>query len=330
MFFHWSTSVGTRQRPLRILIMGAGSLGSVVGGFMAKGGHEVVLVGRAPHMNAIGARGLQITGIWGDHLVDTLRVQTDLSGLGAGDFDLIVITVKSYDTGAAIEAVKPLVDGDTLVCSYQNGLGNAERIAECVGWERTFGARAIYGVWLPEEGHAEVTVIADATALGTYDDSTPSSRVREIARAMDGAGLPTVYTENIASVLWSKVAYNCALNPMSALLDVRYGALAESEDTRAIIGEVIRELYATGEAMKVVLDPSSAAEYLELFFEILIPPTAEHYASMREDFRRKRRTEIEALNGAICRYGAELGIACPVNSTLSRLVRARESHYLES
>ena len=141
---------------------------------------------------------------------------------------------------------------------------------------------------------------------------------------MNNAGLPTEYTDSIATVLWSKVAYNCALNPMSALLDVPYGSVAEGAESREIIHDVIHELYAVGHAMGISLEPETPEAYLDFFYKELIPPTATHYASMREDFRRKRRTEIDALNGAICRYGETVGIACPVNATLTRLVRARE------
>lgn len=309
---------------LRVLVMGAGSMGSVVGGFLAKAGHAVTLVGRDKHMAAIREQGLGITGIWGEHRVTSLRTQTDVTGLSKGDFDLILITVKSYDTQAAVEAVQPLVDADTLVCSYQNGLGNAEIIAEAVGREHTAGARVIFGVWLPEPGHAEVTVIANPTALGVYGSRAPAEHVHAIAQAMDAAGVPTVCTKEIATVLWAKVAYNCALNPLSALLDVPYGALVETEHTRETMREVVAELYAVGQAMDIRLKPTTAEAYMSLLFEELIPPTAAHYASMREDFRHKRRTEIEALNGAICRYGARHGIPCPTNTVLTRLVHARE------
>lgn len=313
---------------MRILIMGAGALGSVAGGFMAKAGHTVTLVGRARHIEAIARGGLRIRGIWGEHHIKELRAATDVSGLRRGEFDLIIVSVKSYDTAHAAESIAPLVDAKTLVCSYQNGLGNAETIADIVGWQHTFGARAIYGVWLPEPGLAEVTVIAQPTALGTYRPETPEDRVRAIALAMDTAGLPTVFTDRIETVLWAKVAYNCALNPMSALLDVPYGVVAERPSSRAVIVEVIRELYAVGNARQVRLEPSTAERYLDVFFNELVPPTAGHYASMREDFRLRRRTEIDALNGAICRYGEEAGIPTPVNQTLTRLVKAREHGYL--
>lgn len=309
---------------MRVLVMGAGALGSVVGGFMAKAGHTVTLIGRAAHMDAVAQNGLRITGIWGDHLIRSLVARSDTQGLKRGDFDLILIAVKSYDTASAADAALPLAGENTLVGSYQNGLGNVETIAERIGWPRTFDARVIYGAVVPEPGHVDVTVIANPTALGACRPETPAARVREIAAAMDAAGVPTVYTDEITTVLWSKVTYNCALNPLSGLLDVPYGALLHTEHTRAILREVVEEVYAVGTAMGVTLKPATAPEYVELLFNVLIPPTSAHYASMREDFRRGRRTEIDALNGAIVRYGEQHGVACPTNRMLTRLVKARE------
>ncbi len=309
---------------MRILVMGAGAIGSVAGGFMAKAGHDVTLIGRENHMRAIAKNGLHITGIWGEHHVTGLRAASTLAGHRPGDFDLILVTVKSFDTQKAVSDIAPLVDENTLVCAYQNGLGNAEIIAEAVGWHRTVGARAIFGVVVNEPGVVEVTVIANPTALGVYTQNAPEGRVRAIVAAMDAAGLPTVYSGKIATVLWGKVAYNCALNPMSALLDVPYGALLDTEHTREMMREIIAELYAVGNAMGVALEPATPEEYIDLLFNHLIPPTAAHYASMRADFLNRHRTEIDALNGAICRYASELNIPCPVNATLTRLVHARE------
>jgi 2-dehydropantoate 2-reductase len=247
-----------------------------------------------------------------------------MEGLEPGAFDLALVTVKSYDTASAVEALKPVAGESTLVCSYQNGLGNAEIIANEFGWERTVGARAIFGVAMRAPGWTDVTVIAQPTALGVYNGRAPAGRVQQLARAMNDAGLPTVYASNIATVLWAKVAYNCALNPLSALLGVPYGKLAETEHTRRIMDDVIHELYTVGGAMGIALDPPHPEAYLRLFHEELIPPTAAHYASMREDFLHKRRTEIDALNGAICRYGREHGVPCPTNTLLTRLVHAQE------
>jgi 2-dehydropantoate 2-reductase len=312
---------------MKVLIYGAGSVGSVVGGFLAKAGHDVTLVGRAGHLDAIARAGLRISGIWGEHRIQRLNTATSLDAV-SGPFDFIVVAVKSYDTRAAAESLQSFVAPETLVCSYQNGLGNAEVLAEVLGWHHVLDARVIYGVWLPEPGHAQVTVTADATAIGCYRDAVPMERIEVIARAMNSAGIPTHATDRIATFLWAKVAYNCALNPLSALLDVPYGGLLDTEDTKAVMREVVAELYAVGRAEGVALDPATAEDYVARLFGRLIPVTAGHYASMHEDFRRKRRTEIDALNGAIARLGAARSLACPTNETLTRLVHAKEHRYL--
>lgn len=309
---------------MRILVMGAGAIGSVVGGLMAKAGHEVTLIGRDPHMAAIKQDGLRISGIWGGHLVTEAHAGTDAKGLAQRSFDLILIAVKSYDTLEAARFIYPLMEAQTLVCAYQNGLGNAETIAKLVGWDRTIGARVIFGARINAPGQVEVTVIANPTALGVYHPAASESRVRNIAEAMNEAGIPTQFTDSIAAMLWGKVAYNCALNPLSALLDVPYGVLAETDYTRSIMEEVIDELYQVSHAVKVELDPPDADSYKKLLFSELIPPTATHYASMREDLQLRRRTEIEAINGAIVRNGARHGIPCPANAFLTRMIHARE------
>jgi 2-dehydropantoate 2-reductase len=309
---------------MRVVVMGAGAMGSVVGGLLASAGDEVFLVGRKPHLDAIMEGGLRISGIWGDRLVLNFAGLLEDAAEAPPEPDLVLITVKSYDTAEAVEAVAPLVGPRTLVCAYQNGLGNAETIAARFGWERTVAARAIFGARVLEPGSVEVTVIAAPTALGVLRPEAPAERVREMAAAMDAAGLPTVYRKRIETLLWSKVAYNCALNPLSALLNVPYGALAESAATRAMMADVIHELYDVGDARGVELDPPTPEAYMERFYEELLPPTAAHYASMHEDLRLGRRTEIDALNGAIAGYGEDLGAACPVNVFLTCLIHGRE------
>ncbi len=306
---------------MRILVLGAGAIGSSVGGFMAKAGHTVTLVSQQKdHVDAVNRNGLRITGIWGNHHVTGLTALTSVDRLKPGQFELISISVKSYDTGTAVESIKHLVDDRTLVLSYQNGLGNAERIAQTVGWHRTVGARVIYGARLTEPGTTDITVIAEPSALGVYSPDAPADRVREIAGAMNQAGIPTVYTDSVATKLWQKITYNSALNPLSALLDVNYGKLAESPHTLEMMREIISEIYAVGHAMNVPLDPPTAEAYFDRFINVLIPPTAAHYASMREDVRQGRRTEIDALNGAIVKYGQQCGVPTPLNLALTRLM----------
>jgi len=310
---------------MKVLVMGAGALGSILGGFLARAGHGVTLVGRPGHLDAIASGGLRVTGIWGEHRIGNLATCTSAAEAGGQDYDVAFIAVKSYDTARAITEVAPLLSEDTLVCSYQNGLGNAETIADAVGPHRVVEAMVIFGVQIPAPGQVDVTVIARPTALGAYAGGPPEHRVRALAECLDSAGLPTVFSAQIGADLWRKVAYNSALNPLCALLDVPYGKLPELEETREIMARVVAELYAVAAARGVAMDPATTAEYMALFYEKLVPPTAAHYGSMHEDLRLGRRTEIDALNGAIVRFGAEAGVACPVNQTISGLVKAIES-----
>src|SRR6478735_1460909 len=123
---------------MRILIAGAGALGSVFGGFLRRAGDDVTLLGRAAHLDAVARDGLRIDGLWGDHVVRGFAVATDPSTL-RGPFDAILLPVKSYDTATAAAAVAPLLADDGVTISLQNGLGNVEEVERAVGLERALG-----------------------------------------------------------------------------------------------------------------------------------------------------------------------------------------------
>jgi 2-dehydropantoate 2-reductase len=309
---------------MNILVMGAGAVGSAVGGFLSKGGHRVSLVGRDPHMAAIRERGLRIEGIWGKHLIRGLRPFTSVHQVPGEHFDLVLVTTKSYDTGAAARQILPLLSADTFVLSLQNGLGNVETISEIVGDNRAVGGRLIFGIQIPEAGRAEITVYADKVMLGSPSHKVDFARLEEIAVAFTEAGIPTEATLEIGQFIWGKVFYNCCLNPLSALLEVTYGELSEHSETRQIMSSVIEEIFAVAGAKGVSLAWRSPPEYQEILFGRLIPDTYAHHASMLQDVMRGNRTEIDALNGAVARLGEEAGIPTPVNLTLTRLIKVKE------
>jgi 2-dehydropantoate 2-reductase len=130
--------------------------------------------------------------------------------------------------------------------------------------------------------------------------------------------------DDIQTHLWGKVLYNCALNPLGAILGVPYGALGDHPQTRGLMRRIIEEIYQVAEARGVPLGHADAAAYVKFFLENLVPATAGHWPSMWQDLQAGRRTEIEALNGAICRYGEAAGVATPYNDAISRLVRFLE------
>jgi len=316
-----------KQQDNTILVMGAGSIGSVVGGFLARAGHDVTLVGRQPHMAAIHSGGLYIDGIWGEHHITGLRTATTCEQLHGQTFNLIILSVKSYDTEQAIAEVAPLLAPDGLVISFQNGLGNVETIAARVGPERTLGGMVIFGARVNKPGHVTVTVYANEVHIGSPTGTVARDRVDEAAAMINASGVPTLATDEIEKHIWGKILYNCALNPLSAILNVSYGELAAEPDTRQIMNNVVEEVFAVANARGTELFWDKPEEFLKVFYDVLIPPTSAHYASMLEDLKRGGKTEIESLNGAIVRYGSEANVECPVNDVLSNLIRVMEQAY---
>lgn len=309
---------------MNVLVMGAGAVGSVFGGFLARAGHRVSLIGRAPHMAAIRDEGLWIQGIWGEHLVTNLRTFTMPTETPQEEWDLVLITTKSYDTEQAARQILPLLSEETLVLSIQNGLGNVETIAKIVGEHRTVGGRVIFGVETIGPGRVEVTVYADKVMLGSHTGGVDHTRVEETAKAFTQAGIPTEATTEIDKFIWGKLLYSCCLNPLSALLEVAYGELGQHVETRGIMTSVIEEIFAVARRKGVALPWNSPPEYRRLLLEQLIPDTYSHHASMLQDVRKGKKTEIDSLNGAVFRLGEEVGLQTPVNWMLTQLVKAKE------
>jgi len=309
----------------RILVAGAGALGSVLGGLLAAAGRDVTLLGRRTHLEAARAGGLVIDGLFGTHrIVRGLTYATDPAELRDA-YAAIFLTVKAWDTVAMVATVAPRLARDGFLLSFQNGLGNVEAAERAVGSARVVGARVIFGAELVAPGHVRVTVFADPVLIGSPD---PSDRHRRAvaerwATELAAAGVPAEPTDDLMAALWAKVFYNAALNPLGALLGLRYGDLPRHPDTRAIMDTVIDEAFTVARAEEVPLRWRDAGEYRDEFYGRLVPSTAEHRPSMLQDIERGRPTEIEAINGQIAARGARRGIPTPVNATLTRLIRAR-------
>jgi 2-dehydropantoate 2-reductase len=309
---------------MKILVMGAGAVGSVFGGLLAESGQDVSLIGRERYIQAIRKDGLKISGIWGEHLIRNIKGFISVKEIGEAEFDFILLSTKSFDTESAVKELLPIVGPKTLIVALQNGLGNIETIARIAGKEHTVGARVIFGVELIEPGHFKVSVIADKVLLGAISKDIPETRVVEIANTINKAGIPTAATADIEKFVWLKVLFNCCLNAPSALLDTCYGKLGEFESTRAILREVITEVLAVARSRGIDMGFKDAGAYEEVFYGKLLPPTYAHHASTLQDLKSGKKTEIEALNGAIVRMGKEKNIPTPVNWTLTQLIHGKE------
>jgi len=310
--------------PYTILIAGLGALGTVFATMLKKAGHTVHALTRDKYLSSLADRRTRVTGIWGGHEAQLDGIHASIDPLRNISFDLILLTVKSYDTASAIEQVRPLVGKDTLVIVAQNGYGNYESVAATVGKEHALLARVIFGVKLPVPGSAEVTVIADEVRIGQPHNAVDPGRIKAIATAINAAGIPTSYAKNVAAILWDKILYNAALNPLGAVLECTYGQLAENPGTRLIMDRIIDEIFLVAQVHSMLLNWKTPGEYREHFYTKLVPPTAKHFPSMYYDVKAGKRLEIDALNGAIVRLAHEKGISVPVNETITLLIKSKE------
>lgn len=289
------------------------------------GGARVTLLGRPEHLGAIARSGLTIEGIWGRYEVKTLEVAADPTALGGG-YNLVLLTVKSYDTAGMLEIVAPLLDWDGSLISLQNGLGNVEKVLAAVGPQRALGGRVIFGAEIGRPGVVRVTVCADSVAIGAVaaDDLRACQKAKGWAERFAASRIPSEYTPDLCAALWGKVLYNAPLNALAALLRVPYGVLAEFEEAREIMNRLIEEAFSVASASGVKLPWKQVEDYKEVFYERLLPATREHRSSMLQDLERGRRTEVDAINGSVWRLGRRVGVQTVVNATITQLVHLAE------
>ena len=309
----------------RVLVAGAGGIGSVIGGLLAAAGHPVTLLGRASHLNAVDRDGLTITGIYGAHHVRAIACTTDVATLANTLFETILLTAKSWDTQAIATQVAPYLARDGALVCLQNGLGNLEGATAVVGRERVLGGRVIFGAEIAAPGRVHVSVHAEPTLLGAPNptDTRLATIATTLAQCFERAGVPAAPTASIIAELWGKVLYNAALNPLGALLGVPYGALPANPHTKRLMDQVIAEAFAVATATGVRLRWADTDAYAAAFYGRLVPSTAEHRSSMLQDLERGRPTEIDAINGWVAARATDLGLAAPVNATLTHLIHAR-------
>lgn len=302
---------------MKVLIFGAGGIGSLIGGFLARTGHDVSLLGRAWHLDAVRQNGLSISGIWGDYRIkafDLFHSPEEILSEGK-EFDLIFLTVKAYDTKAAARGLTVLMRPGTAVVSVQNGLGNARALAEFVKPEALILGVAMIGVEI-EPGRIKVTVAGEhPLTLGPAGKTSVKNPV-EIAHLLSQAKISSVSVADAQTAIWSKAIYNCALNAICTLHDFKYAQILEDSAARAQMKEVVRECYAVGKRAGIPLAPLDAESFIDLLEKKMIPQTASHFPSMLHDLRKGRRLDIESLNGEISRLGKEYGIPTPQNDIL--------------
>ncbi|SDK99493.1 ketopantoate reductase family protein [Natronorubrum texcoconense] len=295
---------------MEIVVFGAGSLGSLVGGVLARESrHDVTLVGRDPHVRAVRETGLELVGEL--EATTTPHATTDGRNRSA---DLAIVTVKSFDTAAAAETLG--TGSYDTVLSLQNGMGNEETLATELESSVLAGTIS-YGALLREPGVIECTGIGDVV-LGAREGGR-SERAERIGDLFSAAGLETTVADDMPRRLWEKLAVNAGINAVTALTRTENGAVLERE-TNDLSRAAARETARVARADDVELSNRVAIDAMES----VAGDTAANTSSMHQDILAERRTEIDAINGFVVDRGSELGLETPTNRLLTALIRTWE------
>ncbi|MBI3824973.1 MAG: ketopantoate reductase family protein [Candidatus Rokubacteria bacterium] len=328
----------------RIGIIGSGAIGSVVGGMLTRAGHDVTLIDQWPdHVEAMKKVGLRLSGSCGEHLVPVKAIHLHEAQGIREPFDAVFIAVKSYDTEWATHLGITYLKPDGEVVDFQNGV-NDERVAAVAGRERTLGCVITISAGMYEPGHAirtDTNTAAVGFKIGEHDGKE-TERAKKIAAIVNDVA-PTKVTPNLWGERWSKLAVNCMANPVSGLSGLDSGQARMQDGPQRIAIQLAAEAVRVGRARGYEVEPLfgiAAQRFVDAAaghgLKEVQDEMREHARtrtggrpSMLQDVMKRRRTEIEYLNGYVSAEGRKVGVKTPFNDRIVELVRGHGVGTLE-
>ncbi len=317
---------------MKVLLIGTGSVGLAMAAALYDADCQVDLIARGNTGESILKNGIIRKGIFKDITIPAqkVRVFKDPGETGTVGYDYILVCAKTTGNKEIVANIgkcgQGLVkeSGSLILC--QNGFKNEQYYFEVLEKNRIFTASFAIGFQRPEPYISQVTVFSSPVAMGSLFGGDLTS-LNPLVKALENGGLPAGVSENIERTLWAKMLYNCALNPLSAILKVNYGALASSPDAVFIMDQLIEEIFAVMEAADFSTFWHDPAEYKREFYGKILPPTYQHRSSTLQDMERRIKTEIDSLSGVIVSLGREYQIDVPYHTMIYRMIKTIESLY---
>lgn len=300
---------------MRVVVVGAGAMGGSYGGLLARSGVDVALIDTwAEHVQAIERDGLKIEGALGDHLV---RLPASGSAEGVAPADVVICFVPTYAIQDAAKTVARVLQPDGFAITFQNGIGNVEALQAEVGPGRVLGGSSMASAAVIGAGHVALTH-HQPTTLGELDGQA-SARAEALAARLRGAGFEVKVTESVLDVIWTKFALNCAINAICATTGLRLGEIPRLPELDAFQDRILDEVLAVTARRQIRLtDPDLRRSVKAHGFKKFSRP------SMLQHVEAGRRTEIDALNGALVREAKRQRLPVPYNEALLALLKGRE------
>ncbi len=305
---------------MHVVILGAGALGSLIGARLSGTDSAVTLLNtNREHAEAIRRHGLLIEELDGTvkrHELPCFGSPREISRRA----DLVIVLVKGYDTEKAVSGIGPCRQASTIFLTLQNGVGNIERIAGIVGEEATLAGSTAQGATLTAPGRIRHGGNGP-TFIGEIH-GPPTSRAQGVVELFRAAGLRTEASERMEQLIWEKLMINVGINAITALTGIRNGLIASEEPAREVCLAAVEEAVRVAGARGFPMGGDMGERVLTV-----ARATAANRSSMGQDIDRKKRTEIDSINGAIVDLGEKKGIVTPVNRILTQLVRTAEAGF---
>lgn len=321
---------------MKAAIYGAGSLGTVLGAYIAKSGESIDLINRnKAHVAAMKENGAKITGT-----VDfTVKVNALLPDEMSEKYDIIFLMTKQLDNKAVVTMLTQFLESDGVICTMQNGLPE-HSVSEVIGEDRTYGCAIGWGAQLTDAGVSELTSEPDALvfALGALTEKgEKDAHFEEIKRLLSLMGTVEV-EENFIGVRWSKLLVNSAFSGMSAVLGCNFGEVAANKQSRYFALCIIKEIIDATRKGGIKIEPIQGKDVVKLMdysnglkhavSMFLMPIVIKKHrlirASMLQDIEKGKPCEVEAINGVVSDYGRKVGVATPVNDRAVKIIHEIE------
>jgi 2-dehydropantoate 2-reductase len=306
---------------LKIVIAGAGAMGCLIGGYLARAGEEVWLLSRAEdHVGALARHGLRLT--YRD-TTDTIPIKATTRPAEAGPCDVVLVMTKYRHTREALENARPTIDDETVVVTLQNGIGNVEIIENFVERERIlFGVTGL-GAIKTGPGAITATVVDGVETYAWSAAGNPSPTMSAFAGALVRAGFDVRLSPDVRERVWQKLCVNAGFSALCAIVRLSVGDMLRMPASLELIRALVLEIAAVGKREGVDIEGEAAFERVCDLAE----RSRAHVPSFLVDVLNERKTEVDCLNDAVVAKAREYGLDVPVNETVARLVAIIENSY---
>ncbi|MGH2318385.1 ketopantoate reductase family protein [Planococcus sp. SE5232] len=307
---------------MKILVVGAGAMGSLFGGRLKAQHDEVLLYNRNnPHVEKINHSGLTI--VERDNKETTVPL-TIVQGISKTDgYDVVLVLVKAHATRAVLEPMKDSFSSQTLIITMQNGLGNLEVIKELFPDNPAVAGTMGCGASVERDGRI-LHRGWGKNYIGQAVDADAQKKLLEFTEMLNCSGLETELAEDVQTVIWNKLFVNVAYNSLTALSRLRNGDILNTDEGLALVRNVVSEAVQIAKAEGISVDEEEViAKCIQMGREDI----GANKSSMLMDVLHKRKTEIDAINGAVAKLSRNHGLSTPYNEMITRLIKVIEANY---